>query len=439
MNIINYLTRSNWGVEGKKIDDNFKLTINKPTISDLCMPSKLYLLASAIDLFFKPIVKNFYKKDKQIRLAVTNATLDRHYDNLATITPSANGVATFSIYDEDFNKFDKIVNTVVTPASKTGDLGVMFIGNSLTYQGWFIDKVNTVCAAGLTFLGIRKLTSSSLYCEGRGGWKLRYYFRTSDTAHNGFWQPTVGRYWGKTDFWTYVMNHGEFAGDYDRDGFKTKATEVGFSLTGYKSNPIVDDLMYDSTLASYIKWDGSAWVPTISPASWGFSFAKYCSMWNVAIPNVVCLELGLNEFRANDYESTYAAWNAQAALVLASLKAINANAKLAIIIPPSTAGLEKQASVSTFVLLANFNMWNFRKNLIDTFDNREAEGYYLIDSGISLDDEYGFLDASTTLPNQFYTGTERLRVQWGSPHPKIDGYNMMGNIIAGFIQFARGV
>ena len=35
-------------------------------------------------------------------------------------------------------------------------------------------------------------------------------------------------------------------------------------------------------------------------------------------------------------------------------------------------------------------MWQLRKNIIDTFDGRESEGYYVVDIGITIDNEKGY-------------------------------------------------
>lgn len=85
-------------------------------------------------------------------------------------------------------------------------------------------------------------------------------------------------------------------------------------------------------------------------------------------------------------------------------------------------------------------MWQLRRNMVDHFDNRVAEGLYLIDDGIGFDGDYGFplaTDEESTKPNQLYKGGEKLRVQTHNPHPDIPGAHLLGNSLVGFIQYLR--
>ena len=68
-------------------------------------------------------------------------------------------------------------------------------------------------------------------------------------------------------------------------------------------------------------------------------------------------------------------------------------------------------------------MWRFRDWLIRTFDNREKDGFYLLDAGITVDNDNGY----TKLPSGVQTGT---------PHP-YRSYPAMGVPFAAFIQYHR--
>lgn len=63
------------------------------------------------------------------------------------------------------------------------------------------------------------------------------------------------------------------------------------------------------------------------------------------------------------------------------------------------------------------------KNIIDTFDGRESEGYYVVDIGITIDNEKGY-------------NRNRDGIQTGNPHP-YPNYPTMGIPLAAFIQYYR--
>ena len=76
-----------------------------------------------------------------------------------------------------------------------------------------------------------------------------------------------------------------------------------------------------------------------------------------------------------------------------------------------------------FTLQQNAAMWRLRKNIIDTFDNREDEGFYLVDVALAIDNEDGYRK-------------DENGVQTGNPHPYLS-YPAMGVPIAAFIQYHR--
>lgn len=417
--------------------------------SDLQMPSALYLTEQKVDLFYAPIVKNYFKKDKFVRLEITNATMPRQFTRQATISPTANGVATFKLYDDGFNVVaSKAVNTIITPTSKTGNLKAIFVGSSITGGGGYIEYMKTICGAGFTPLGMRHSSAIGVHHEGRGGWGLGTYFSPStlqNIAYNGFLHPTTGRHWGSTAYWTDVMNNPEFgstaAGAYDQNGFKTAATNAGFLTTGKIAGAklLTNDIMYDNSLSSYIQWNGSAWNTIAAPSTWDLDFVKYSAMWNISIPDTLFLaELATNDFRGSETDPVFTTWNAQVEQFLTALKIWNTNVKLVVTLNFSTLGTE--FSGGEFPQRNDYRMWQCRKNIIANFDNRVGAGIYVVDNGIGFDGEYGFTvtqDPPSTIPNQLYTGTEKLRVQIGNPHPDACGTNLLGQGLVGIVQYLR--
>lgn len=317
------------------------------TANDLALPSTLYLTDQKVDLFFAPTVKNFFKNDKFVRLGMTNAKIHRHFMKLATLTPTNNGVATFTLYDDSFQSVvEKKVNTIITPQAKTGALNTIFVGSSITGGGYYIEYIKQLCGDGITFNGIRHCSLTGVHHEGRGGFGLGTYFqviKSVGTAYVPFYHPTTGRYWGVTGYWADVMSAPEWGGKgtyaYDQNGFKTAALAAGFLSTGYIAGPklLVNDIMYDTKLSSFVQWNGVDWVQIAQPATWECNLVKYGAMWDIVVPDVIFLaELGTNDFRGSTTDPDFTKWNSYVEQFLVALKAWNANAKLAVTISFST-------------------------------------------------------------------------------------------------------
>ena len=96
--------------------------------------------------------------------------------------------------------------------------------------------------------------------------------------------------------------------------------------------------------------------------------------------------------------------------------------KFIILIPCTTCGSLNNIR-GDFTLRQNASMWQLRKNIIDTFDGRESEGYYVVDIGITIDNEKGY-------------NRNRDGIQTGNPHP-YPNYPTMGIPLAAFIQYYR--
>ena len=415
---------------------------------DMTLSSKIYLTDEKIDLFFKPLVKKYFLNDRFVRLSTTNATANRTFEKLTTITPTSNGVASFSLYNEDFEIIKlKSVNTVVTPIAKTGNLNTIFIGDSFTNGSAYLDIIKTKCGAGITFSGIKNYNPNGtvIFNEGRGGWTLSSYFSlitTKTNFYNPFYHPSTGRYFGVTGYWKDVLFYNEFDGTnpnaYVQNGHKTKALEIGFETSGYLTTPIIDDLMYDDLLASFVQWDGASWISISQPANWDIDFVKYGAMWNIITPDILFVNLGMNDFRGNSLDPEFTTWNIRIETILTKLKTWSASSKLGMVIPISTLGYDNTGA--EFNKRNAYRMWQCRSNIINNFDNREGEGLYIVDNGIGFDEDFGYnltTDTDYTIPNNLYTGTERLRIQTANPHPNQEGYNLIGNTFIGLIQYLR--
>ena len=144
----------------------------------------------------------------------------------------------------------------------------------------------------------------------------------------------------------------------------------------------------------------------------------------------------VNDFRGR-LNADYSTWERQITIMKESYLAACPGGKFVIAILISTCGSIDNAA-GDFTPLQNAAMWNFRNWLIQTFDKREKEGFYLLDAGIAADNDHGFnlATSSATVPFEGYNGEEKLRVQTGNPHP-YPNYVTMGLLFAAFIQYYR--
>ena len=131
--------------------------------------------------------------------------------------------------------------------------------------------------------------------------------------------------------------------------------------------------------------------------------------------------LGLNDFRG-DMNADFTEWNERIETMKRSYLEAVPDGKFMILIPCSTCGSMNNDS-GAFTLQQNAAMWRLRKNIIDTFDNREDEGFYLVDVALAIDNEDGYRK-------------DENGVQTGNPHPYLS-YPAMGVPIAAFIQYHR--
>ena len=137
----------------------------------------------------------------------------------------------------------------------------------------------------------------------------------------------------------------------------------------------------------------------------------------------------MNDF-CNKLEADYSQWDQQITTLKNSYLEARPDGRFAICIPCSSCGILDNAAGS-FTLKQNAAMWNFRDHLIKQFDRREQDGFYLIDTAITVDNEYGYRylpKNDVTIPYAGCPDDVILNVQTGN-HP-YNSYPNMGVPIA---------
>ena len=118
-----------------------------------------------------------------------------------------------------------------------------------------------------------------------------------------------------------------------------------------------------------------------------------------------------------------------------SIQAYNSNIVIGIC-TPTTADEAENNKDNRNAYLSHLNMWNARKLLIENYDSLTEKNIYIVDTGTTLDPDYGFV-FEKQLPFAFYEGDERILVATNSVHPSGAGYKQIGTCMAGFIQVKR--
>lgn len=216
------------------------------------------------------------------------------------------------------------------------------------------------------------------------------------------------------------------------------AAERFDEASGYLKSPARGDYQYDSGKKAMFKWDGSAWAAVDeTKLVWSFDYAKYLAMWELPKPDFLFEMLGVNDFMEK-LDADYSEWERLLRTLKTSYLAAVPGGKFVICIPCSSFG-SIDNFIGHFVPKQNAAMWRFRDWLIKTYDGREKEGYYLLDTALAVDSDYGYYSASArpqAKPFAGYAGKEVLDVQYGNPHP-YNSYPTMGIPLAAFIQYWR--
>ena len=424
-------------------------------VNDICLPSQLWMLDGVQnEIFCRPFVKRWRPYDDYVRFSMPKTCqFFRRLGHVATIEKPVDG--TFLTVDlVNGDEFDTVktlhsVLHVAKPGIGESEVVAQILGDSYTHGCFFWDAlVKESYVPKLKLVGLRRPTEGPQCHEGRGGWSLASYFKVpkgESTSYHGFLHPTDGRYWGDAAFWKMAwrcVNNTQpkgFSPTYQCEYFGDAAKRFDPS-TGYLRRPSPGDYQYDSGKKGMFKWNGMAkkWERVDEKTlEWSFDYGKYLSMWELQKPQFLFEMLGVNDFR-DKIDADYSEWARNLeALKSSYLKAVP-EGRFVICIPCSSFGSIDNFA-GDFVPRQNASMWRFRNWLIETYDRREKDGYYLLDTALCVDSDYGYLSATNrplAKPYAKYSRPDRLAVQYGNPHPYLS-YSTMGIPLAAFIQYFR--
>ncbi len=151
--------------------------------------------------------------------------------------------------------------------------------------------------------------------------------------------------------------------------------------------------------------------------------------------------MGINDFAAWEPRDIatkwFPLWKSQMDTVISTVFA-DGITKFAILVPATTLGKMDDYAGVQFNLRKNSAMWEARKLIIATYDNREGEGIHLVDTGSALDPDFGIsMNQYIEKPFSDYEGTDTIAYTNNAPHPSRGGYYQKGIRLAAWIQSVR--
>ncbi len=404
--------------------------------NDICIPGKLYMLSDIRnDVFVEALIKRWRPYNDFVRFS-GDCVYSRKLNRVASVDTPVDG-SNMKIELVNSDEFEIIKEKAISicvgkKGIGTQEVTVQILGDSFVNGAFFRDALlSKNYIPGIKLVGLRNIKNEEgQYDEGRGGWTVKKYFEIPKgemTSYHGYMQP-VGeyRYWGSCEFWKncYKVINGELTDTeivYDCGRYDQCITKFD-KETGYLAAPKKNDLMYDNARGSYMVYTEKKWKNVeVDERKWAFNYRKYLDMWNLDAPKFFAQMLGLNDYR-DSLTADYREWNKKIAEMKESYYKAVPDGKFIILIPCTTCGSLNNIR-GDFTLRQNAAMWQLRKNIIDTFDGRESEGYYVVDIGITIDNEKGY-------------NRNRDGIQTGNPHP-YPNYPTMGIPLAAFIQYYR--
>ena len=226
------------------------------------------------------------------------------------------------------------------------------------------------------------------------------------------------RFLGKTNTWKSALENrygSEYTGCWYNQAVKFNLN----ASTGAPQNPLKNDVMYFTEDHSFKIYDGTNWnVIEYTELNFKFNYKRFLEVWDIGTPNVVCIMMGVNDFGNG--------WGTNSEKFVDNLNTIVSNilqtVGLVIICTPPVYGtnsVRPQQNNPQFV----WRRWLERKKIIDNFDNRESEGIYVVDSGLSVDrdNDYSKIDIANDSPTIYEPADKLLAKQEVQSNPWMDG------------------
>lgn len=319
----------------------------------------------------------------------------------------------------------------VDPNNKNGqNLKVCVIGDSLVSAAAMTARLLAIAETDVTKIKLIGTRGSGLNLhEGRGGWKIDDYTGTGRTYYkfdvSGVTTiPAINSATykiGDTELLVQEVNISGGAGSIICSLNKGAAPTVGTSGVLNKSNGSAGD----SSIA-YSNVQTVSGNPFWNATTSSVDFAEYLSRYSLELPDVVFIQLGVND--------TFGLTSDQAVIdfcgtafpkldtLINSIKSANPAAKIVVMTPPVYANQDAFGSnygCNQTAWRAKRNIVGFNKLLISNYSNKEANSIYLLGSGVNVDTFNNFPTGVTKINSH---NQNNITIQINGVHPDVSGY-----------------
>lgn len=399
------------------------------------LPPKIYVMQGLEShiypehLFFEPNDSYYHKitcsKGKQ---------MERGWLLNDAAAGASSTALSWSIFDKTTaSEIDSASTTIVTAnASSTGNKKVLVMGDSYVNAGVITQRLLDIAETdpiSIELIGTRGTDLNKH--EGRGGWKINDYTSSTRVSYQftvtGVTIPpainSAYDYKGSAMLIEYVALT---AGN----GTITASLYEGTAPTGSGNLTRLYSTVGDSSITS------SAVTAVAANPFWqdgAVNFAKYLTKYNLSAPDVVAINLGVNDsFIFTDDASVVSKALEHFALLdtlIAKIKVSNAATKFGLIAAPSYAnqdafGKDYGCAYTAWRASRNIKLWN--RELYKYYKDKEAQGIYIVAGGLNVDTLNNFPTVSEPINSH---NTTLISRQSNSVHPDSSGYKQMGDAV----------
>lgn len=336
-------------------------------------------------------------------------------------------IVIYNCYGEELERASTEVSLV--DAFDTGEQSIAVIGDSMTHHGTYTETLAKLLPQ-LHFIGTRNVTGH--YSEGRGGWTLQKYLCQYEHYVRGvspFTFPVdepAELYYGDLDFW--------------KKGYENPESDP-YVYKGFSIVPIQDGQSFIRDGKLYRFSEGSATLINEFP-TFECSYEKYLKHFSLERPQAVSLLFGANEMQKVEFDRTSEVVGntiRNFELLIGSIRDACPDCKIVINLP--VIGAEQYAWGTRLGCRwtnkqYHLNILRLCEAILNEYDGREDEGYFISPMLHVIDPLYGF-DRADVPESSFTDGVRTVQTNW--VHPCEAGYSMMGTALAGTIAYISTV
>lgn len=331
---------------------------------------------------------------------------------------------------------------VVADQTKSGTKNVLMIGDSYVNAGTITQRLLDIAANDplkVTLIGTRGTAPNKH--EGRGGWKISDYA----TVGRSFFRFTVSGVttapainsatytFGGATFTVQEVALNSGSGTITAELTSGTAPANGATGTLNKSNTSAGDASI-----AFSNVQSQSGNPFWNASSSSVDFANYLSANALATPDVVLIQLGVNDtfsFTTDaDVEAFTSTAFAQLDTLIASIKAANPSVKIGVVAPPSYANQDAfgiNYACGQTARRAKRNITIYNKFMYARYKDKEAQDIYVVAAGLNVDTVNNFPTATQAINSQNST---QIAVQNNGVHPDVSGYKQIGDALFAFLK-----